>query len=167
MDHPYRSLKYVGVRDLGRSKQVFDNFAVEDPMGEKLGKLEGFIVDTGRGLPYYSVVDTGGWFRSKHVLIPIGHAMLDSESHKLIADVPKERIRRFPGFDLNLFPTLSNAELNQMGRDIAMVCCADDVAGSATDVTEIEVWTHYRTPAWWDPAFSSEQRDEAGARSKR
>src|SRR5205823_384845 len=107
--------------------------------------------------PYYLVVNAGSWFRSKHVLIPVGHAALDTESHKLIADVPKERITQFPGFDLDVFPTLKREELDRMAQDIVGVCCPNQAVA-------VEVWGHYRTPTWWDPSFyTQDQRDEAGS----
>jgi PRC-barrel domain protein len=156
MDHPRPGLKSVPVKDLDRSKTSFVGFTVDDPAGEKLGKLDAFIVDVDRAVPYYVVVDAGGWFRSKHVLVPIGHVTLDSESKKLIADVPKERMKRFPGFDLNLFPQLTQNDLDQMAEEIARVCCPDLVIEPAV-ISRVEVWAHYRTPSWWDASFYTER----------
>ena len=113
MKHPRPGLSYVPVKELDRSKMSFEDYTVEDPADEKVGKLEGFILDVDRAIPYYVVVDAGGWFRSKHVLVPIGHVALDSESKKLVADVPKERMKRFPGFDLSLFPKLTQEDLTE------------------------------------------------------
>jgi hypothetical protein len=90
------------------------------------------------------------------VLIPIGHAALDSEARKLVVDVPKERMKQFPGFDLDVFPTVSSDELSRMARDIASVCCPEE-AGAVAGVTEISVWAHYRTPLWWDVSYWSEK----------
>lgn len=156
MDHPRPGLKYVPVKDLDRSKTTFVDFTVDDPVGERLGKLEGFIIDVEKALPYYSVVNAGGWFHSKHVLVPIGHVTLDSESKTLIADVPKERMKRFPGFDLNLFPQLTQEDLDQMADEIARVCCPDLVVEPAL-ISRVEVWAHYRTPSWWDASFYTGQ----------
>src|SRR5262245_54187482 len=100
MDHPRPSLKFEAAKDLEGSKVSFEGYTVEDPRAEKLGTLEGFIIDIDKALPYYVVVNAGHWFHTKHVLIPIGHFALDSESKRLITDVPKERVKRFPGFDL-------------------------------------------------------------------
>src|SRR5262249_41591559 len=66
MKNPRPSLKYVSVKELDRSKMSFENFTVEDPAVEKLGKLEGFIIDVDKAIPYYVVVNAGSWFRSKH-----------------------------------------------------------------------------------------------------
>ena len=157
MKHPRPGLKYVSVKGLDRSKTSFEDFTVEDPAGEKLGKLEGFIIDVEKAIPYYVVVDAGGWFRTKHVLTPIGHIALDSESHKLIADVPKERVQRFPGFNLDLFPKFTDEDLDRMADEIARVCCPDLVIDAADLVSRVEVWAHYRTPTWWDTSFYTDR----------
>ena len=167
MDHPRPGLKYVTVGELDRSKKSFENFTVDDPAGETLGKLEGFILDTDNASPYYVVVNAGGWFRSKHVLVPIGHVALDTKSKKLIADVPKERVKRFPGFDLNLFPQLTPQDLDRMAEEIAAVCCPDVIVPGEM-ISRVEVWAHYRTPTWWDQGFYAEQpRTGEDARSQR
>lgn len=154
MDHPHSGFMYVRVEELDRSKWKFDNFTVEDPAGEKLGKVEGFILDVKSSIPYYPVVNTGGWFRSKYVLIPIGHLSLDYESRKFIADVPKERVQRFPGFDLDIFPTLTPEYLDRMAEETARECCPDH-----------EVLSHYRTPVWWDSDLYRPQRSDDNAKS--
>lgn len=170
MDHPRPGLKYVPVKDLDRSKTSFENFTVDDPSSEKLGSLEGFIIDVDQALPFYVVVNAGGWFRSKHVLVPIGHVTLDSESKKLIADVSKEQMKRFPGFDLSVFPQLKQQDLDRMAEEIARVCCPDLVIEPTEVVSSVEVWAHYRTPSWWDRSFytqrpltSDDARSEVGS----
>jgi hypothetical protein len=153
MKHPRPGLKYVSVKDLDRSKTSFEDFTVEDPGGQKLGKLEGFIIDVDKAIPYYIVVNAGSWFHSKHVLTPIGHVALDIESKKLIADVPQERVKRFPGFDMDLFSKLTEEDIDRMAEEIARICCPDLVIEPAEVVTRLEVWAHYRTPTWWDTSF--------------
>jgi hypothetical protein len=149
MDHPRPGLKFVPDSELDQRGTKLQNFAVEDPDGEKLGTLEGFIVDVNRADPYYLVVKAGSWFRSKHVLIPIGHVALDTESRRLVADVPKERVKRFPGFHLDLFPRLTQDDLERMAEEIGRVCCPDHVVEPVAVVSVFE-WEHYRTPSWWN-----------------
>ena len=158
MDHPKPGLKFVPIDELDRSKVTFDNFTVEDPAGEKLGALEGFILDVSSAIPYYLVVKAGSWFRSKHVLIPIGHGVLDTSSRKVVADVPKERVKRFPGFDLDLFQTLKQDDLDRMSAEIGRVCCPEDASEPAAIVAVFEQWAHYETPSWWDRDFYRGQR---------
>src|SRR5205823_14113867 len=86
VDHPYPWLKYLPADDLDDETVDFDGMKVEDPSGNTLGKVEGFIVDSDSGRPYYSVIDAGGWFKSKHFLLPVGHVRLDAERKILMAD---------------------------------------------------------------------------------
>jgi hypothetical protein len=159
MDHPRPGLRYIGVDELDRT---FSGFAVDDPAAEKLGKLEGFILDVGTFRPYYLVVDAGGWFRSKHFLLPIGHAALDSEGHRLVADVSKERVRRFPGFDLDTFETLTADEFYQIAQQIVAACCpGETVDVSAPATARFEIWAHYRPPTWWDDGYVNSHRVNA------
>ena len=116
MDHPRPGLRYVDAGDLDDPTIDFDGMDVESHANEKLGDIDGFIVDVRAARPYYVVVDAGGWFTSKFFLLPVGHAALDSRRHRLIADVSRERVERFPGFDLEEFSRLSEAELNLMDR---------------------------------------------------
>jgi hypothetical protein len=153
MDHPRRGLTYVKVEELDQSQFSFKNFTMEDQAGEKLGDVEGVIMDVTKGIPYYPVVNAGGWFRSKHFLIPIGHLALDYEARKFIADVPKERVKRFPGFDLDVFPRVTPEYLDRMAEEIARECCPDR-----------DALAHYRTPAWWDGGASKPDRPDDPAK---
>jgi hypothetical protein len=161
MDRPRPGLKYVPVTELDRSKR-FDNLTVTDQAGEKLGKLEGFIIEADSARPYYVVVNAGGWLRSKHFLLPIGHVALNYESRVLTADVPKERVKRFPGFDLDRFPQLTQAELDRMAEEIGRACCPDHVVEPAELLlSQLEIGSHYATPAWWNRDFYQPVRHDA------
>lgn len=160
MDHPRPGLRYISVGDLDDSKKTFDDFTVDDPAGEKLGKLEGFVLNVDSAVPYYVVVNGGGWFHSKHFLLPIGHVAMDAESRRLVADVGKNRVRRYPGFDLDEFTKLSDDELYRMSERIVGACCPDQaIDRSAPVYARFETWTHYRTPTWWDSNFYQPSRE--------
>jgi len=166
MDHPRPGLKYVPLDELDRSKMTFDNFNVNDQAGDKLGRLEGFIIDVNEARPYYVVVDAAGWFRSKHLLLPIGHVTLDLDSRVLIGDVPKERVNRFPGFDLDLFPELTEAELDRLGDEIGSACCPDELTKPTGSVgSGAEGRAHYGTPTWWTGDFYRPERYDDGTGS--
>ena len=98
MDRPLPWLRYVDADDVSDPTVDFDGMGVESPSGEHLGDVDGFIVDSDSGRPYYVVVDSGGWFKSKHFLVPVGHARLDSgtDADALVVDITRERIDRFP-----------------------------------------------------------------------
>ena len=47
--------------------------------GSKVGKVDSAILDSNSGKMRYLVVDTGGWFSSKQVLVPVGMARLEDD----------------------------------------------------------------------------------------
>jgi hypothetical protein len=109
------------------------------------------------------VVGARHWFKHKHFLLPIGHVGLDDTGTKLIADIDKERVERYPGFDKNEFETLSDDDLKQLEARLAAACCPVD------DVVIVASWEtadHYSYPDWWDADTSRPSRmgntDEVG-----
>ncbi len=164
MDHPRPGLRYINVHDLDGGQHTFEDFTVNGPEGERLGVLEGFILNVNDGRPYYAVVDGGGWFKSKHFLLPIGHVSLDSESKVLVADVTKEHVKRYPGFDLDEFKKMSDDDLYRVAQQMAASCCPDQAIDTgAPAVARFEIWTHYRTPTWWDARYTAPNSETTGA----
>jgi hypothetical protein len=149
MDHPRPNLRYVDAKDLDDKATKLRGLEVDSVENEKLGKLEGFIIDVTTGRPYHVVVGSGGWFKHKHFLLPIGHVALSPGNGKLIANVPKDRVERYPGFDRDEFKQLSEDDLKGMDTTMGSVCCPDDVVVAA------DVWesSHYSYPTWWDAGY--------------
>jgi sporulation protein YlmC with PRC-barrel domain len=165
MDHPLPWLSYVDANDL-EDKNKSNRFAgmeVDDPDGEKLGKVEGFIVDVDTGRPFHVVVDAGHWFKHKHVLLPVGRVMLDESGRKMTASVGKNRVSRFPGFDKDKFARLSKDELRELAQSIATESGTPDEGVVAV---EWVMWSDYAYPSWWETSYyrpgSGATRDEAG-----
>src|SRR5262245_60642316 len=103
MNRPLPWLRYVDASSLDDDRIDFDGLNVESPTGEHLGDVDGFIVDSKSSRPYYVVVDAGGWFKSKHFLLPVGHTRFDADQEVLVTELSRERIERFPGFDKGNF----------------------------------------------------------------
>jgi len=167
MDHPRPWLRYVAADDLDTSADEFglDGMEVRGNDGEHLGKVDGFIVDSGSGRPYYVVVNAGGWFKSKNVLIPIGHIGFEPSENRLMADLTRERVRHFPGFDRDQFEKLSEDDLNQMDEQIVVACCpTETVDRAASSRTRFDQWAHYRSPSWWDADFYRPDRADRSMR---
>ena len=59
MDHPRPGLRYVDASDLDNSEFHFDGMEVKGLDHEKLGKVDGFIIDKSSGHPYYVAVECG------------------------------------------------------------------------------------------------------------
>ena len=151
MDHPKPGLKYVAAEDLDDSGMTFTGLDVDGLDGEKLGELEGFVIDVAEGRPRHVAVGAG-WFTHKHFLLPIGHVSRSADGKKLIADITKERVSRFPGFDKSEFERLGPDQLTQLDATLAAACADDASSPGALD-------DHYRVPGWWktpsaaDPAM--------------
>jgi hypothetical protein len=166
MDHPHPNLRYVDAKDLEDNAMKLRGLEVDSVKDEKLGKLEGFIIDITTGRPYHLVVGSGGWFSHKHFLLPIGHVTLSPRNDKLVADVTKDRVERFPGFDKDEFKKMTEADLQKLETPTSAVCCPDEMV----DV-EVAAWetTHYAYPTWWEADFYRPDRaqtslkDMAGA----
>jgi hypothetical protein len=160
MDRPLPWLRYVDAADLGESDVDFDGMNVRSAVDEKLGEVDGFIVDADSGRPYYVVVDSGGWFQSKHYLIPVGHASLDTARRVLVTDVQHDRIERFPGFDKDRFEKLSQEEIEQFDLSTAAACCPTEAVADGPN-SWADRWEHYTLPDWWNSNYY--RPDRAGA----
>jgi hypothetical protein len=152
VDRPLPWLRYVAAGDLDDDVVDLDGMNVQSPTGEHLGAIDGFIVDAETARPYYVVVDSGGWFKSKHFLLPVGHARLDGEADALVAQIDRERIDRFPGFDRSEFEKLSEDDLKRYNDAICNACSTTGVVYtySATEPYG-RAWERpdYQMPDWW------------------
>jgi PRC-barrel domain len=165
MDHPKPWLRYVDADELESPSFNFDHVDLESSSGEKLGEVDGFIVDNTSGRPYYVSIDAGGWFKSKLFLLPIGHTAFDRGRKRLVADVTRDRVNRFPGFDRREFEQLSDDELRQMDEQIVNACCPTQVIDRKTTGARFDQWVHYQSPTWWEADFYRPDRADATARS--
>lgn len=119
-------LRYLHADDIDDSAIDFDGLDVRGPDGNKLGDLDGFVLDQTSGRVYYAVVDSGGWFSSRRFLLPIGHAQLDRDRPALTVDVTKDAIHRYPEFDADRFRQFSEPEMRAFEQRMAVACCPDD-----------------------------------------
>ena len=167
MDHPKPWLRYVDADELESRSFDFDHVTVESSSGEKLGEVDGFIVDSASGRPYYASVDAGGWFKSKLFLLPIGHTAFDRGRRRLVADVTRDRVNNFPGFNRREFEQLSDDELRRMDEQIVNACCPTQAIGgvAAGSRSRFDQWTHYQSPTWWDADFSRPNRADVAAKA--
>jgi hypothetical protein len=149
---PYGArLRFLDAEDLDDSIVNFDGLDVIGPGDEKLGDIDGFVVDTESGRVLYAVIDSGGWFTSRRFLLPIGHAaVVDREAGALRADVSREALQRYPQFNEQHFRDFSNDDLGFFDRTTAEACCPDDEqAGGTAPQVLFESRRHYRQPDWW------------------
>ena len=142
-------LRFVDAGKLDDPDVKLDHLSVYGWGHEKLGNLDGFIIDTPSGAVQYAVMKGGGWFNSKRFLLPIGHIDRFEEDKKvLMTDLSKDALRLFPEFDQERLLKMSDEELREFERATSAACCPHAV------VVEEVVWMHdrgghYRAPSWW------------------
>ena len=148
-------LRYLDAHDVDDGVVDFDGLDVTGLDGAKLGTVDGFIVDLASERVLYIVIDSGGWFRSRRFLVPIGHAVVDQGRRALSLDITREALHEYPEFDEARFSAFSDADLHAFETRMTGACCPeeppdplDDAVGSGSE------WAygtrrHYRQPAWW------------------
>jgi hypothetical protein len=143
-------LRYLDANNVDDSDVDFAGLEVRGLDNEKLGDIDGFIVDSSVGRVYYAVVDSGGWFSSRRFLLPIGHAAIASDRKAIHVDVAKEALKRYPQFEESQFRSFSDEDLRTFESRMAAACCPDDPLEGVASVTGIlENRRHYRQPDWW------------------
>lgn len=141
-------IRYLDADDLDDSILDLDGLDVRSADDEKLGEIDGFLVDSGSGRVLYTVVDSGGWFTSRRFLLPIGHATLDRDRSALRVDVSRESLRHYPEFDERGFSTLTDEDLRSYEQRMGSACCPDDIAGDQAGWRHDSA-RHYQQPGWW------------------
>jgi hypothetical protein len=166
VDHPLPWLRYVDADDVTAADIDLDGMKVRNDAMERLGAVDGFIVDNTSMRPYYLVVESDGWFKSKHFLVPIGHAKLDEDRDAIVVDIAKEKIERFPGFDRGRFETLTQDEIRKMNDEICTITSGSAVTYAAGDPMSA-AWSRpeYRQPDWWTAADDQIRRSTRRAGS--
>jgi hypothetical protein len=146
-------LRYLDADDIDDSAIDFDGLDVRGSDGNKLGDLDGFILDPASGRVHYAVVDSGGWFSSRQFLVPIGHAQLDRERPALTVDITKDAIRRYPAFDADRFGQFSEPEMRAFEQRMAIACCPDEPR-SVDAAIQYDTVRHYSQPNWWRSEYN-------------
>jgi len=128
-----------------------DDMEVESPTGDRLGEVEGFVVDSVSGRPYYLAVDSGGWFKSKSFLLPVGHAQLDRERAVIVADLTREHVEEFPGFDKDVFQKFSEEEIGRFNFETSRACNVSGATSYSANKSWSAAWDgpDFRHPDWW------------------
>jgi hypothetical protein len=135
------NLRYVPAKQLDSRVLQLDGLDVRNNAGEHIGDVNGFLVDETTHRPRYLVVDSGGWFRSRHFLLPVGHAHVASDRRALHVDLDRDTIERFPEIDNDRLEALSDDEYRRYDEGVGRA------SGRSYD------WrseSGVNAPAWWN-----------------
>jgi hypothetical protein len=145
---PYSTrLRFVDARDVADDRVDFAGLDVRAADGDKLGDVDGFVIDPELRRAHYIVVDSGGWFRSRRYLVPIGHARLEAGGNALRLDMARDVVGRYPAFEPDRFSRMNDEELRSFETQVVSACCPNEATSGQT--WGYERWAHYRQPAWW------------------
>jgi hypothetical protein len=141
-------LRYLDADDIDDSVVDFDDLDVYGTDGEKLGELDGFLVEPTAGRVLYAVVDSGGWFTSRRLLLPVEHATVDRDAKSLRVNVSKGSLRGYPEFDEDRFASFSDDEFHTYHRRMGAAWTSNTMTGSST-ASLLDANTTYQQPSWW------------------
>jgi hypothetical protein len=162
-------LRYLDAEDIDAAVVDYDGLKVVGRDGHRLGNVDGFIIDAEARRVNYVVVDSGGWFTSRRLLLPIGHATLGDDRKSLQVDVSRDALRRFPEFDEDAFRTFSDDELRAFERNTVIACCPDEpLENVSVPSWGYDARRHYSQPEWWmSAAYVPERLQRIAARVDR
>jgi len=141
----YRSrLRFVGLKDLpeGRQRDVH----LHNEMGEHLGTLDGFVVDSECGRPIYYVIDSRGWFAGRRYVVPVGQIDADQGAMALRTALTRAELARYPEFSPSAFTAMDDSDALRYERRLHRVFAPEIRPYDGRPVYEnLPV---YRTPTW-------------------
>jgi uncharacterized protein (TIGR02271 family) len=110
-----------------------------DAAGDKLGSIDGVIVDGDSLEPRYVVVDSGGWFTSKQFVVPAGdiREINDDDQRVYFRRLTKQTLDSgvYPRYDEHWWDTNAHAEFDRYEQDIAHAYQPDRPASDHVDYT--------------------------------
>lgn len=166
MNHPKPWLRYIEADQVDDKTLDIDGMKVRNNAGDKLGEVDGLIVDADSGRTYYIAVDAGGWFKSRQFLLPIGEAHLDADRDALVVALSKDQVSRFPGFDKDEFDTLTEVDIKRINDETSRLFDAGFTPYADEPYTAAWKRASYRYPDWWTDAPLLSQREDAPAHKK-
>ena len=110
-----------------------------DTHGEKLGSIDGVIVDGDSLEPRYLVVDSGGWFTSKQFVVPAGDVreINDEDQRVYFQRLTKSTLEsgQYPRYDERWWDTNAHAQFDRYEQRVAHAYQPDRPASDHVDYT--------------------------------
>ena len=115
--------RYLDAADVVGEGVSFTGLAVLGADGTRIGGVDGFVLDQAADRATHIVVDSGGWFPSQRLLLPIGHGEVAADRKSLLANVTRNALELLPEFDAHQFGEFSDQELQAFERNTVIACC--------------------------------------------
>ena len=132
------------------SASTLINEPVRNLQGEKIGKIEDYMIDLDRGCIDYAVLSFGGFLGvgEKLFAIPWHSMRLDTENHEWLLDASEESLKEAPGFDKENWPDFTSSQYRESLAGFWAVNAAGErtMTHSAGGHRETPVERDYREP---------------------
>ena len=88
----------------------FEGETVVNLQGEAVGEIEEIMLDVRAGRIAYAVMSVGGFLGigEKYFAVPWHAFTMDTDNHRLILDVDKDRLKDAHGFDKDHWPSMGD-----------------------------------------------------------
>lgn len=125
-------MNLMRLSDLSRDN-MYDNAGVYNPSGntaygyngEKIGTVRDALVDPQSGRIRYLILDVGGWFSSKEVVVPVGEARFD-DSGVYFDNLTKDQVRDLEEYRYD--QTYSDTSFQQTNERVLRAADTDETA---------------------------------------
>jgi ferritin-like metal-binding protein YciE len=155
-------LRYLDADDLDDSTLSYRELTVRSRTNDDLGSLDGFIVETATGRPYYYVIDSGGWFMGRRYLIPVGKASFEATRKALVIDVDRDTIKTYPEFSTSAFLAMSDEEVRRYERRV-LHTINPHASASTTYWESYDRLPEYSQPDWLRPTPRTRTQQPVGS----
>ncbi|AFZ67315.1 PRC and DUF2382 domain-containing protein [Deinococcus peraridilitoris] len=156
----------IPLHDISRDHNVnFRDEGLFDPTGhaaygvngDKIGTVRSALADPETGRLRYLLVDVGGWFSSKEVLVPVGLARLEDDA-VYFDSLTKEQVRDMHGYTGSYdYDAQTSDERILRGNDYDGVV-GDRDAGSVSNTSATDRRYNYRDEDEGDRMFKTPER---------
>ncbi|MDL2343133.1 DUF2382 domain-containing protein [Deinococcus sp. MIMF12] len=125
-------MNLMRLSDLSRDN-MYDNAGVYNPSGntaygyngEKVGTVRDALVDPSSGRIRYLILDVGGWFSSKEVVVPVGDARFD-DSGVYFDNLTKDQVRDLEEYRYD--QTYTDTHFQQTNERVLRAADTDETA---------------------------------------
>jgi hypothetical protein len=119
---------------------------LHNAVGEHLGTLDGFVVDSQSGRPIYYVIDSRGWFAGRRYVVPVGQIDADDGATALRTTLTRAELARYPEFSPSAFTAMDDTDALRYERRLHRTFAPGSKPYDGRPV--YEDLPAYHTPTW-------------------
>jgi hypothetical protein len=110
-EEAHQRLRYLDASRVETPEGTLDDLALRGPSNERIGRLDGVIVDPLERRVRYFVVDSGAWLKTRRYLLPVGVAQVEHEHKILRVETDSDTLRQCEAFQSDAYPRFSDHDL--------------------------------------------------------